>query len=99
MSTKKYILAMILFSQTYFANAETCLQVEGLSFEKISYNKLLVIKGGRNYATLNTYSSIPDKISNFRFFSEKLCDCACPESGFHIDGKLYNIDRIEFFSK
>ena len=99
MTILKYILAITVLFQGQFVNAQTCLPVAELSFEKIDSYKLLVIKEGKNFATLKTTSYIPDKISNFRFFSEKLCECYCPEGSFHIDGKLFNVSTIQFFSK
>ena len=95
----RYIFLIVLLFQVHCVYAQTCLPVEGLSFEKISISKLLVIKDGKNFATIDTYDGIPDKISNFRFFSEKLCTCSCPERNFHIDGKLHSVSKIEFFSK
>ena len=101
MCALKYILAIIIFSQSQFVNAQACLPVDGLSFEKIDINKLLVIRNSKNIAilTIDTLYGLPTAMSQFRFFTDKICECNCAEASFHIDGKLYKVDTIKFYSK
>jgi hypothetical protein len=97
MKTKRLAFSVFLMLQAGIVQA-TCLPVAGLTFEKIDYNKLLVIKGGRNIAILNTCGGLPKSIAQFRFFSEKICDVGA-EDKFHIDGQLLSVCRIEFYSQ
>jgi len=67
-----------------------CISVNGLAFEKIDSNKLLAISSGKNIAIVSTVSALTNSISQFRFFSEKLCDRGIEEK-FYIDGKLFTV--------
>ena len=73
-----------------------CISVNGLAFEKIDFNKLLAISSGKNVAIVSTVRELPNSISQFRFFSEKLCDFGAEEK-FHIDGKLFMVSDIQKF--
>ena len=97
MLTKRFFILFVLLSVPLLGRAE-CINVNGISFEKIDSTKLLVTKDDKNIAIIHTYFmvSLPSKIGAFRFFSEKLCDSGA-ENKFHIDGKLFNVDRIELF--
>jgi hypothetical protein len=76
-----------------------CIPVSGLAFEKIDSNKLLAISNGKNIAIISiSYEILPASISQFRFFSEQLCDSGA-EAQFHIDGKLFRVAIIQKFSK
>lgn len=97
MRTKSFALGILLILQAGIAQA-TCLPVAGLTFEKIDFNKLLVIRGGKNIAILSTYDYLPKSIAQFRFFTEKICDTGA-ENKFHIDGQLHKVTWIEFFSQ
>jgi hypothetical protein len=99
MSTKNLIFTIILFAQAQLVNAAICMPVDGLSFEKIDNNNLLVIKNGKNIGIMKISRSLPSKISQFRFFTDKICDCSCPEEKFHIDGELFSISRIDLYSQ
>jgi len=98
MRTKRFALSILLILQAGIAQA-TCLPVAGLTFEKIDYDKLLVIRGGKNIAILKTCGTLPKSITQFRFFTEKICDCVCAEEKFHIDGQLLSVCKIEFYSQ
>ncbi len=89
MNISKYFVLFILFNFYLIAHAE-CLDINGLSFEKIDTNKLLAIKGGKNIAVIRIDGTLPDKIGQFRFFSEQLCTSGA-EDKFHIDGKLFYV--------
>ena len=79
------------------ALAQTCIPVHGLSFERIDRDKLLASREGRNIAIVRIgWGSLPARLGQFRFFSANLC-LGGAESQFHIDGKLYWVDRIEIF--
>ena len=79
------------------ALAQTCIRVHGLSFERIDSNKLLASREGRNIAIVTIgWGSLPERLGQFRFFSANLC-LGGAESQFHIDGKLYWVNRIEIF--
>jgi hypothetical protein len=95
--TKRLFWSVLLLLQAGIAQA-TCLPVAGLTFEKIDYNKLLVIRGGKNIGILNICGSLPKSIAQFRFFNEKICDTGA-EDKFHIDGQLFTVCRIEFYSQ
>ena len=76
-----------------------CIPVNGLAFERIDDNKLLAVSNGKNIAIISTGTDyIPASISQFRFFTEQLCDYGA-EAKFHIDGKLFSVYRIEKFAK
>lgn len=99
MSAKKLIFTIILFAHAQLVNAAICMPVDGLSFEKIDSNNLLIIKNGKNIGIMSTFRNLPSKMSQFRFFTDKICDCSCPEEKFHIDGELFSISKIDLYSK
>ena len=92
----KIFLFLFLFTNSLAANAISCIPVDGLSFEKIGYNKLLVIKNGKNFAIFSICGGLPQKIGQFRFFSEQLCTTGA-EDKFHIDGQLFSLCSIELY--
>jgi hypothetical protein len=95
---KKILIGTVFFFQAALAQA-TCLPVAGLTFEKIDSDKLLVIRGGKNIAIIKVQGYLPKSITQFRFFTEKICDCVCAEEKFHIDGQLFSVYKIEFYSQ
>jgi hypothetical protein len=97
MQLKKFLVLIALLIFPLLVNASDCLDVNGLSFEKIDSNKLLAIRSGKNIAIIwISYPYLPDRIGTFRFFSEKLCKYGA-ENQFHIDGKLYTVSTIELY--
>ena len=101
---KKFAISFFLFVLVGSAHSQ-CIPVAGLQFEKISKRELIASKNGKNFAVLSVSEydsidvwsdSIPEKISIFRFFSEELCNSGA-ESRFHIDGKLFFLQRIKLF--
>ena len=92
-----FFLSSLVLSIPLLGYAE-CVNIKGVSFEKISSNKLLAIQGGKNIAIITTGTPLPDKIAQFRFFSDQLCNFGA-ESKFHIDEKLVYVDYygIEVF--
>lgn len=87
----KKIIALLICFFTNIVSAETCLSVEGLSFEKISSDKLLVIANGKNIATLQVYGSLPkDGRLEFRFFTPTICD-RNQNNEFMVNGQLQKI--------
>lgn len=89
----------IPFIALFFAasvKAETCLPVAGLQFEKIGNSTLLLIKDGKNWATLEVLSAIPDGKLEFRFFTPTICD-GSQNDAIHINGKLTKIYTIKLF--
>jgi hypothetical protein len=92
----KVLIFLMLLSTSFLVSASSCIPVDGLSFEKIGYDKLLVIKNGKNYAILTTCGGLPVKIGQFRFFSEQLCNSGA-ENKFHIDGQLQYLCSMELY--
>jgi hypothetical protein len=89
----------IPFMALFFAatvKAETCLPVQGLQFEKIGWNVLLIIKDGKNWGTMNMFDGVPDGKLEFRFFTPTICD-GTQNDKIHINGKLRTIDSIKAF--
>jgi hypothetical protein len=79
----------LLISVSSAAYSE-CVNINNISFEKIDSNKLLAIRNGKNIAIIRIEGGLPEKIGQFRFFSEQLCEFGA-ESKFHIDGKLFTV--------
>ena len=78
------------------ANAETCLPVDGLRFEKVGTDKLLIIRQGQNYGILQIVGfGIPDNFT-LRFFTATICDKA-PNNEFQISGKIERVASISNF--
>ena len=84
-----FFLSSLVLSIPLLVHAD-CININGLSFEKIDYNKLLAMRSGKNVAIIAINGPLPEKIGQFRFFSEQLCDYGA-ENKFHIDGKLFTI--------
>ncbi len=92
----KILIFLMFLSASLLASASECLNVNGLSFEKIDGYKLLAIRDGRNIAIIWIRYGLPERIGTFRFFSEKLCTVGA-ENQFHIDGKLYEVSVIQIY--
>lgn len=77
-----------------------CLAVHGVTFEKVSYNKLLAVREGRNIGFVTVIGSLPEKLGAFRFFSPNLCVYGA-EDKFTINGKLYEVSSsgIQLFKQ
>jgi hypothetical protein len=77
---------------------QRCLPVHGLSFEKVSANKLLAVRDGQNIAFVDlvSYPNLPSKLGAFRFFSPNLCTSGA-EDKFTIDGVLYTVLTLQMF--
>jgi hypothetical protein len=82
-------LFTLLLNVSLTARSE-CLNINGLSFEKIDSNKLLAVRGGKNVAIIRIDGGLPEKMGQFRFFSEQLCTNGA-EDKFHIDGRLFTV--------
>ncbi len=90
------ILALFFGFCSANANAEVCLPVEGLRFEKVGHDKLLIIRQGQNFGILEiSGSGIPDNFT-LRFFTATICDNA-PNNEFQISGKVERVQRISAF--
>lgn len=90
----KFLVLMAFLNFPLLVSATDCIDVNGLSFEKIDSNKLLATRGGKNIAIIWINAILPDRIGTFRFFSEKICNSGA-EDKFHIDGNLFRISIIE----
>ena len=89
------VIFFLFFSVNLFA--ETCLPVDGLQFEKVGIDKLLIISNGRNYGILQIRGySIPDNFT-LRFFTPRLCDTS-PNNQFQISGKIEAVSNISIFN-
>ncbi len=92
----RLVIFLLLFIP-FWASAQECLSVDGLKFEAIDFNKLLVIKSEKNIAIM-TLSSIPGDLRKesaltFRFFTPTVCQTS--NYHFHLNGKLVMIMNIQ----
>ena len=85
----KFFFSSMVLSMPLSVYAD-CININGLSFEKIDSNKLLATRSGKNVAIIQIIGGLPEKIGQFRFFSEQLCSTGA-EDKFHIDGKLFSV--------
>ena len=92
----RFALSLFLVFFSHVVKAETCLSVDGLQFEAISTNTLLVSKNGQNLATLTIGRSLPKGNLIFRFFTPTICD-RLQNDKLHINGELYSIQDISKF--
>ena len=89
----------ISFIALFFAvsvKAQSCLPVQGLQFEKIGSNDLLIIRDGKNWGTMVVIGIPADGKMEFRFFTPTICD-GFQNNQIHINGKLSNILSIKPF--
>ena len=91
----KFLFFIILISFSLFVRAE-CININGLAFEKISYDQLLDTRGGKNIAIIRIGGTLPGTIGQFRFFAEQLCSSGA-EDKFHIDGRLFSVMTIQLY--
>ena len=89
---------------------EFCVNIDGVDFEQIDFNKLLVSKAGESLAIVHVAldtsgSKSPDIVANlkgpekYRFFNKYLC--AHRDTGnnfFQIDGQTYRVKELEKYS-
>ncbi len=90
----RLISKFILLFAPVAAFAQTCLDVNGLQFEKIDSDKLLVSRAGKNIAIITTRGIISEGPLQFRFFSPTLCT-APTNHRFHINGRLFAVEDIQ----
>ena len=96
MKTRFLLLLFLVFS-SHVVKAETCLSVDGLQFEALSMNTLLVSKGGQNWGTLTlSYGYLPKGNLVFRFFTPTICD-GYQNNKIHINGELHSIGILAKF--
>jgi len=77
------------------AKAANCLSVDGLTFEKVGHNALLMIRDGRNIGLLRIYGEVPANFS-VRFFTPTICD-GSENDKFQINGDLKTVLKIDLF--
>lgn len=92
---KKFLLFYFLFFS--LSVRADCIPVEGLSFEKIGFNTLLIIKDNINWGTMVLATSVPDGKLEFRFFTPKICD-GYINNQLHINKILFNVQTIRPFN-
>jgi len=78
------------------AIAATCIPVDGLTFEKVGYSTLMIIRNGKNYGLMLIYSAIPDNFT-VRFFTPTVCDDSSANHQFQINGQLVGVSTISIF--
>ena len=95
----KFLLKIILLVSFAVPTYATCIKVDGLEFEAISFNEFLMSKNGKNLGTIKIESGWYNakQAKNFRFFTDKICDSRA-ERQIMIDGKKVNIYLIQLFS-
>ncbi len=94
-----WIMLLLTAGSVNTARANSnCLAVHGVSFEKVSWNKLLAVREGRNIGFVTVSGTLPENLGAFRFFSPNLCASGA-EDKFTINGKLYEVSYrgIELF--
>ena len=94
-----WIMLLLTAGSVNTARADSnCLAVHGVSFEKVSFNKLLAVREGRNIGFVTVFGRLPENLGAFRFFSPNLCASGA-EDKFTINGKLYevSVDGIQLF--
>ena len=95
MKTRFLLLLFLVFS-SHVVKAQTCLSVDGLQFEALSINTMLVSKGGQNWGTLTIWSYLPKGNLVFRFFTPTICD-GSQNNKIHINGELHSIMKLDKF--
>jgi hypothetical protein len=86
-----WIMLLLTAGSVNTARADSnCLAVHGVSFEKVSFNKLLAVREGRNIGFVTVTRTLPENLGAFRFFSPNLCEYGA-EDKFTINGKLYEV--------
>ena len=89
---------------------KSCVNIDGVDFEQIDFNKLLVSKAGESLAIVHVAldtsgSKSPDIVANlkgpekYRFFNKYLCPHRDTGNNFfQIDGQTYRVKELEKYS-
>jgi len=91
----RLIIFLLFFAPLWVSAQGKCLSVDGLKFEAIDDNKLLVIQSEKNIAIMSIYTrkdlrKQPTLL--FRFFTPTVCEYQ--NNKFHLNGELVTIDGI-----
>ena len=88
---------------------EFCVNIDGVDFEQIDFNKLLVSKAGESLAIVHValdtsaagnryYNAQLKSPANYRFFNKYLCHNNNGNNFFQIDGQTYRVKKLEKYS-
>ena len=91
----RLIIFLLFFAPLWVSAQGKCLSVDGLKFEAIDRDELLVIQSGKNIAIMRITSSKDLRKQPtllFRFFTPTVCDYQ--NYKFHLNGELVIISNI-----
>lgn len=93
--SRRILVYLILFVATNQVSA-ACLDVDGLTFEKVGIDTLLIMQSGKNLGLLQVADTFGGEMKSIRFFTPKICDSGESDK-FQYNGNLHRVSKIQLF--